>query len=96
VLASPDQKQNTAGAPTKDRASEDPWFKLKAFAVIETVLFLIALVMPVTPSKTGRPFEWPATWSEYFEEVLLAFALGHLVALIIFIGGWIYIRRRGE
>jgi len=68
-------------------------FKIKAFLVIEAVALMIALVLPVTPSKTGKPIKWPATWGDYFQDVLLSFLLGNAVLLMIFVVGWLWIRR---
>jgi len=62
------------------------------FAGIEIVNLLIALVIPVTPSKTGKPFHWPATWSEYLWEVLVAFLLTNILLAVIFLAGWIFIK----
>lgn len=68
------------------------WLRLKIFAGVEVVAFLIALAIPVTPSKTGKPFHWPASWGQYFNEVLLAFLLGNALLLLIFVVSWIYFR----
>ena len=66
--------------------------KVKVIAGIEIVNLLIALVIPVTPSKTARPFHWPATWGEYFGEVLITFLLTNILLAVIFVVGWIFIR----
>ena len=66
------------------------WFKLKMFAIAEALIVAIALVLPITPSKTGRPFKWPSTWGEYFDEFLFALVLGHCLFLVLFVIGWIY------
>lgn len=68
------------------------WLKLKILAGIEVVGFLISLAIPVTPSKTGRPFHWPASWTEYFDRVAFAFVLANIVFVVIFVAGWIYLK----
>lgn len=90
--ADPLAGSSPAGEHEIDAPPEDPWFKLKAFVVVEIVTFAIALVLPISPSKTGKPFKWPATWGDYFEDVALSFALGNIVLLLIVVVGWIYVR----
>jgi len=68
------------------------WLKLKILAGIELVGLLIALAIPVTPSKTGRPFHWPASWTEYFDRVAFAFVLVNILFAVIFVAGWIYLK----
>lgn len=67
-------------------------YKLKAFAVVEVVCAMISLVMPITPSKTGKPFKWPETWNDYFGEVLFSFLLANAVIIVIFVCGWVYLQ----
>jgi len=69
-------------------------FKLKAFAFVEAVGLLISLVIPVTPSKTGKEFKWPESWGAYFDEVLLAFLVLNGLFVVLFIVGWIYVKRQ--
>ena len=61
----------------------DRW---KIFLLIEIILLLIAMVMPITPSKTGsstnladRFFENPS----YFEEVFFYLIFGNVIAIIL-------------
>ncbi len=68
------------------------WLKLKILAGIEVVGFLISLAIPVTPSRTGRPFHWPASWTEYFDRVAFAFVLANILFAVIFVAGWIYLK----
>lgn len=64
------------------------WPKLKVFAAIEVVLLLIALVVPITPSKTGSSPALPATVADYAESVLLCFVLGNaIVAVVLLVAG---------
>lgn len=66
--------------------------KLKVLAVVEVVAVLISLALPVTPSKSGKPFHWPATWGAYFDEVLFAFLLTNMLLVVLFLAGWFFIR----
>ena len=68
--------------------------KLKIVVLVEAVGLLIALIMPVTPSKTGKPFVWPASWGEYFDEVALGFLMVNGIYVVLFIVGWIYVKRQ--
>lgn len=72
---------------------QTPLFKIKALLIIEAVALMIALVLPVTPSKTGKPIRWPATWGDYLQDVLLSFLLVNAVLIVIFVVGWLWIRR---
>jgi uncharacterized membrane protein len=66
--------------------------KLRAFLIVEFVLVLIALVIPVTPDKTGAPFVFPPDLPTYLKEVLIAFALGHAVMIVLAVTVWMYVR----
>lgn len=64
--------------------------RLKAFLVIEVVMGLIALVVPVTPSKTGAPFVLPPDIASYFQRVLLCFLLGNGILIVLAAAVWLY------
>jgi hypothetical protein len=71
---------------------EQKWTWWKSLLIVEWIALLIALAMPITPSKTGGDasladlvFEDP----NYFQEVLVYFLVGNLLlgmlALIVVI-----------
>ena len=69
---------------------------LIVFLLVEFVVFVIALLMPVTPSKTGSDgsladhfFEEPT----YLQEVLVYFVFGHAVLAVMALVGLILWKR---
>ena len=74
------------------RQEQSTLFKIKAFVFVEAVALVVALVLPVTPSKSGKPVKWPPTWSDYFQDVLLSFVLVNALLLLLFVAGWVYAR----
>ena len=59
--------------------------------VIEFFALLIALVLPVTPKKgTGDLINLPPDAVSYFQSVLVSFALGNGVLLVIAATIWVY------
>ena len=77
----------------KGKPKATAWTRIKVAAAVELIGLVMALVVPITPSKTGARFHWPATWVDYFGQVLLSFLLVNGLFVIIFIGGWIYWKR---
>ena len=74
-------------------STRDKW---KAIAAIELMAVMIALVLPVTPSKTGPPgIPWPESLSDYFADVLLAFVLINGVYLMLALIIWGYSAAKG-
>lgn len=80
---------------SKDRPSRLPdW--LVAVLVIEGTAFLIALVTPVTPSKTGSTWTPAELFSEdpgYLAEVLASFVMVNLIVAILGLLVWVAVRR---
>ena len=80
---------------SKDRPSRLPdW--LVAVLVIEGTAFLIALVTPVTPSKTGSTWTPAELFSEdpgYVAEVLASFVMVNLIVAILGLLVWVAVRR---
>ncbi len=75
--------------------SNTKWSRWKTVLLIEWICLLIALAMPITPSKTGGDagladlfFDDPS----YLQEVLVYFVFGNLVfgilALIVLVVSW--------
>lgn len=63
---------------------------------IQVVVLVIALIMPITPSKTGSDggfadffFDAPT----YLQEVAVNFVATNLLVGVLAIGSWIYLRR---
>lgn len=73
------------------RGEKITWTRWKALALVELVLVMIALVLPVTPSKTGPPgIPLPDTLGAYVQDVLLSFVLGHVVLVVFAVVAWGY------
>ena len=71
--------------------------KLKAFIVVEFIALLIALVLPVIPKKGGGDLiNLPSDAASYFESVLVSFAIGNGVLLILAATVWVYWISRGR
>ena len=68
--------------------------------MIEGFLLLVALVLPVMPSKTGGSTWSPAEliWPDpsYLQDVAASFVLGHVLLAVIAVAGWIALRLSGE
>ena len=67
----------------------------RAVLVVEAVALMIALVTPITPSKTGSTWS-PANmfWAEpsYLQEVGASFVVVNLMMLVIALAVWIVAR----
>ena len=60
----------------------------QAYLLIEIVLIIIALIIPISPSKTGSDSslaDWFSDNPSYLEKVFFNFLLLHLLVLLIFI-----------
>ena len=71
--------------------------RLKAVAVVEVIALLIALVEPITPSKTGStwsPAEIFAANPSYLAKVLASFISVNLLIAILGIVAWVVSRVR--
>lgn len=69
--------------------------RLKGLLVVEGVAFVIALVTPVTPSKTGSDWTFAdLVWEEpsYAQEVAASFVVVNLLILLIGLVIWIAVR----
>lgn len=58
------------------------WTAWRIVAILEWIALLIALAMPVTPSKTGGDFsfaDWFFAGPSYLQEVLVYFVLTNLI-----------------
>ena len=63
-------------------------FQLKLSGILEIVLIIIALIMPIAPSKTGSKSNLPNLFFDkpsYFEEVIFYWLFSHLFVLIVII-----------
>jgi hypothetical protein len=63
-----------------------------AVLIIESIALAIALVSPVTPSKTGStwsPAEFFTTDPSYLQKVLAAFVTVHLIIAVLGVVVWI-------
>jgi hypothetical protein len=74
----------------------DRW---KIFFLIEMILLLIAMVMPITPSKTGSTTKLADRFIEnpsYFEEVFFYLIFGNVIVLIlaVFFLIWLMITKK--
>ena len=70
----------------------DRW---KIFFLIEMILLLIAMVMPITPSKTGSSTNLADRFIEnpsYFEEVFFYLIFGNVIAIILAVAFVIWLR----
>jgi hypothetical protein len=69
--------------------------RLKGILVVEAVAFVIALVTPVTPSKTGSDWTFAdLLWEEpsYVQEVAASFVVVNLLLMFIGLGILITVR----
>lgn len=67
-----------------------------AVLVIEGTASLIALVTPITPSKTGStwtPAEWFTSNPSYLAEVLASFVMVNLIVAILGLLAYVSVRR---
>lgn len=75
---------------------------LQGLATLEFIAVLIALAMPLTPSKTGsdaQPGDLLFEDAGYLEHVLVGFLFVHAVLLVLAVAVWIVTlvsERRGE
>lgn len=79
---------------SKDGPSGRDW--LVAVLVVEGTAFLIALVTPITPSKTGStwtPAHWFSEDPSYLAEVLASFVMVNLVIAVLGLIVWVAARR---
>jgi hypothetical protein len=70
----------------------DRW---KIFFLIEMILLLIAMVMPITPSKTGSSTSLADRFIEnpsYFEEVFFHLIFGNVIVIILAVVILIWLR----
>jgi hypothetical protein len=74
--------------------SVPPWWQIGLF--IEAAVLIVALLMPITPSKTGSDsgmagyfFEAPT----YVHEVLVGFVLTNALLLVIGVAVFVWVRR---
>jgi len=66
--------------------------RLRGLAAVEAIALMIALVMPLTPSKTGsdlRPGNVLFQDAGYLEHVLVGFLLVHVILLVLALAVWI-------
>ena len=80
--------------PTPERGDVGP-----ILILVEATVLMIALIMPVTPSKTGSSWNpagliWPDT--SYAKEVVAWFIVAHILLAIVGVGIWIVTRRAVE
>ena len=66
--------------------------RLVGVAALEFLLLCIALVMPVTPSKTGSDWSfahlfWPDP--SYLQQVAVGFVVGHILLAVIALVAWV-------
>jgi len=94
-----EQEHDGVGEDPRDGPDLSGW-QLLLFAQFLAVL--IALVMPVTPSKTGGKAslaEYFLDKSGYLYEVILSFILVNLIYVFLFLIGFLYVKwdrwRRG-
>ena len=70
--------------------------RLVLLAGLEAIAVLIALVLPITPSKTGPPgIPWPDSLGSYLADVLLAFGVVNAIFLALALVVWAYSRVQG-
>ena len=68
---------------------------LKIFLLIEAIALFIALIMPITPSKTGSDgsiADWFFKEPNYFQEFLIDFIFLNIILSFIAIGFFIWSR----
>ena len=68
---------------------------LRGILAVEGIALGIALVMPVTPSKTGSTWTpADAFWEDpsYLQEVAVAFVVVNGLMAVIALFGWVYVR----
>ena len=90
-----------AGGPESESRGEKQTSRLPGWlaAVIlaEAAALMIALVTPITPSKTGGPAWTPAdmfsTDPSYLEEVAASFVLVNVLIAVIGLVAWVAVRR---
>ena len=61
-------------------------YRWQIFFGIELILLIIAMIMPITPSKTGsttKLAEWFIKNPSYFEEVLFYFIFENVIVIIL-------------
>jgi len=71
--------------------------RLTAVAVLEVIALLIALVEPITPSKTGSKWSPAETFTvdpSYLEKVLASFISVNLLMAILGVLVWVVSRAR--
>jgi len=74
-----------------------PYARLTGILVVEVIAALIALVEPVTPSKTGSkwsPAEIFTTDPSYLQKVLAAFVAVNLLFAVLGVVVWVVHRLR--
>jgi hypothetical protein len=73
--------------------------RAQGLLALETIALLIALAVPITPSKTGSTWT-PASlfWPEptYLQEVVVAFGVVNLLLGIIGVAAWIAFKLGGS
>lgn len=80
-----------------DRGSRSPlpdW--LVGLLTVETISLSIALVMPLTPSRTGSTWSFAHLyWSEptYLQKVFATFVVGNVFFAILGVVVWLLVRR---
>jgi len=65
------------------------------FFLIEIILLIISMIMPITPSKTGsttKLADWFIQNPSYFEEVLFYFIFENVIAIILAVVFFIWLR----
>lgn len=70
--------------------------KLKLVALFEALALAIALIVPVSPRKDGKPTSWPESWEEYAGEVAMGFLLVNLLYAVIMLLAWFVSAKTGE
>ena len=72
---------------SEDTMKNEKLTNLKIFLLIEAIALFIALIMPITPSKTGSDTnlaDWFFKDPNYFQEVLIHFIFINII--FVFIG----------
>lgn len=94
AVGEPGGASGGAPEPAGDPPSDGPLWQVAL--VVEVALLAIALLMPLTPTKTGSQWS-PATlvWDEpgYLHEVLFWLVATHLLAGLLGAAAWIAVRR---
>lgn len=89
------------GSPSPDRAGDEEGAsrisdRLMGFLVVEVISVAIALVTPITPSKTGStwsPAELVTPDPTYLQKVLASFVMVNVIFVVLAAIVWLGVRR---